>query len=93
MNDLNLGKIALDIDEKGMVLIECPECIKEFKTPSTTINNDETITCPHCRKELLYFNFTKKDVEQIRRIATEQAMGYATDRLNQTIKKINRQLK
>ena len=92
MNDLDI-EIALDIDEEGMVLVECPECIKEFKTPSTTINNDDTIICSHCKQELLYFNFTKKDRDRIQKIATEQAIGYATDRLNRTIKKINRQLK
>lgn len=94
MNDLSdLGIVTLEIDENGMVSVVCPKCNSEFKIPSKSMNNDEIVICPHCKSELLDVYFSERDSDRIINKATESAMEYATDELNRSINKINRQLK
>lgn len=57
--------VKVEIDDEGKMLVECPECQKEFKAPYESVKAEKaTIVCPHCNKELSKITLTKKDREK-----------------------------
>ncbi len=68
MADINLEK-KLKADEEGNLLVLCPKCDKEFRTPigniiAGNLKLQEEINCPLCNAKLEQVYPDKKTIEE-----------------------------
>ncbi len=69
MKDVSVER-TIQADEDGNVLVSCPKCEQDFKTPSNNIRScdlvlKESIVCPLCREELDQVYPDKKNLEDM----------------------------